>query len=83
MSVTLKYLAFTIVIEHEGNEYIGKITPITLAKKSDNIPSEFSVILNGIFRGIFTFELNRWQSTSLDDDLLVSAIGQYILNYYK
>ena len=83
MGAIVKYRAFTITIEHGGNEYNGKITPITRSNQSDNIPLEFSVILNGIFRGIFTLELNKWQSTSLEDDFLVDAIGQHILNYYN
>ncbi|MCY7420393.1 MAG: hypothetical protein LH478_01435, partial [Chitinophagaceae bacterium] len=82
MGVIVKYRAFTMTIQHGGNEYIGKITPIARANQSDNIPSEFSVILNGIFRGIFTLEHSKWQSTSLEDDFLVNAIGHKIMSYY-
>ena len=83
MVVLVKYRPFTIILDHGGNEYQGKITPITHSNKQGQLPSEFSVVLNGIFRGILTVEQQRWQSTSLDDELLVAEIGKQILSYYE
>ena len=83
MVVLVKYRPFTIKLEHGGNEYQGKITPILRYNKQGQLPSEFSVVLNGMFRGIFTVEQKRWQSTSFDHELLVAEIGKHILSYYE
>ena len=83
MVVFVKYRPFSLKLNHGGNEYQGNITPITQPNNQGRLPSEFSVVLNGIFRGIFTFEQQRWQSTSLDDEMFVAKIGKHILNYYE
>ena len=83
MVVLVKYRPFSIKLEHGGNEYQGKIPPILQHNKQGQLPSEFSVVLNGIFRGIFTVEQKRWQSTSLDHELLVAEIGKHIHSYYE
>lgn len=83
MVVLVKYRPFTIKLEHVGNEYQGKITPILSYNKQGQLPSKFSVVLNGVFRGIFTVEQQRWQSTSLDDELLVAEMVKHILSYYE
>lgn len=83
MGIKIKYRAFSLYLEYMGIEYIGIITPITHSNLQKGLPTEFSVVLNGSFRGIFTVYKTTWQSTLLENDLLVSEIGKKIYNYYE
>ena len=82
MGTIVKYRPFTIAVQHSGNDYQGRVTPITHSHNGCNFPSEFSVVLNGKFRGIFSLENSKWQSTSLEDDLLVNEVAKMIICYY-
>lgn len=77
------YRPFEIRLEQGGNSYVGKAIPISHLQSINKIPNEFSVTLNGIFRGVFTCCNNTWQSTSLTDELLVNAVGRYIEEWYQ
>ncbi len=83
MGIKIKYRAFSLSIQFMGIDYVGTITPITHDNLQEGLPTEFSVVLNGSFRGIFTVYKTTWQSTLLENDLLVSEIGKKIYNYYE
>ena len=83
MGIKIKYRAFSISLEFMGIEYIGIVTPITHSNLQEGLPTEFSVVLNGSFRGIFTIDKTTWQSTLLENDLFVSEIGKKIYNFYE
>lgn len=83
MAEIIKYRPFSLSLQYMGMEYIGIITPITQSNKQEGLPTEFCVVLNGSFRGIFNLYNTTWQSTLLEDDFLVNEIGKRIYKYYE
>ena len=80
MGIKIKYRAFSISLEFMGIEYIGIVTPITHSNMQEGLPTEFSVVLNGSFRGIFTIDKTTWQSTySKMTYLLVKLEKRFII----
>lgn len=79
----MTYRPFAIKLLHDGNVYEGKVTPYNDLTRKNEYPVEYNVILNGIFRGVFTKKAERWESTSLTDCGLVKAIGNYITDWYS
>jgi hypothetical protein len=79
----MKYKPFAVKLQHDGNVYEGKVVPFNDHPVQKTYPRQYMVTLNGKFRGVFTHTNHSWESTSLYDEGLVSAIGKCIIDWYQ